>query len=192
MKKSYLILLFFLLGSIRSVCYELRAKISAIESICLQLQKCDAFFHGDYTFTDYLYYFPDKKIDFNKEFTRLRVYQKTHWNQKNFVIVHKVKEQPGKSGKIVWHEECDSLEQAEQLLEKYGAIFLFSFFRHGYEYTLNGMRIFVEEIQGLPPTIEIIGDDLQAISELFNQIHAEVVYDSVAELVLKQQRIIHE
>lgn len=192
MKKIYLILLFYLLGSTRSECYELRAKISAVENICLQLQNCGALFCGDYAFTDYCYYFPDRALDFNKEFIRLRIYQKTNWDQKNCVITHKIKEEIGKSGRLIWHLECDSCEQAQQILENDGVIFFFSFFRHGYEYILNGMRIFVEDIQGLPPTIEVIGDDLPAISELFNQFHAEIVYDSAAQLVLKQQRIIHE
>lgn len=171
-------------GILNAVQYESRAIIQNIEYTQNTLLERGAQFKGEYSFTDYIYKPADRSIDLNKEFIRLRVYQNTNWNQKKFVISHKIKEIPGCSGRTVYFCECDSLEEAEQILSEKETQFMFSFSRLGYEYSLQGMRIFVEDIQKLPPTIEIIASCADDINYLFNELHAECVAQSVSCLVV--------
>lgn len=165
--------------------YELRGLILSVQSVCNTLEAYGAEFKGEYSFTDSIYQPLGKIIDLNREFVRMRVYQKTNWNQKKFVICHKIKEVPRRTGVSIFSCECNSLEEAEKLLGCCGAQFLFSFARTGYEYSLQGMKLFVEDIEGLPATIEAVASGLHQITELFEQIDADIVHDSVANLVFQ-------
>src|SRR5579863_10082860 len=77
--------------------FEVRAFIIDIEQARLQLSFLNAKFKGEYEFSDYIYYPQDRDFDLNKEFIRLRVYQKTQWNQKAVELSHKVKNDSGVS-----------------------------------------------------------------------------------------------
>lgn len=185
-----LMMLFLVPNASEAQPHEIRAYIDNFGETCRQLQTLGAVHQGEYAFIDYIYYPCGKIIDLNREFVRLRKYDQTSWNQQKYVLVHKIKEEIGKSGKIIWHQESDSIEKAHQLLDSYGVQFLFSFSRTGMEFAWQDMRIFVEEIQGLPPSIEIVSNEAQQIKELFEFLHVEIMYDSAAQLAYKMY--IHE
>jgi adenylate cyclase class IV len=164
---------------------EIRAIITSIEQVREELESMGAVLMGDYAFTDYIYQPHNTSCDLNKEFIRIRAYQKTNWNQKKFSVVHKRKEQEGMTGKILLRAECDTFAEAEQMLCD-SCLFRFSFSRNGYEYSLNSMKLFVEDIQGLPPTIEVVAASKQQIDELFEKLSITVVIiDSVGRMVEK-------
>lgn len=62
----------------------------------------------------------------------------------------------------------------------------FSFSRCGWEYCLESMLIYVEEIDGLSPSIEVIAPSYQEILMLFKDLKiAEILTDSVPEWYCK-------
>ncbi len=143
---------------------EVRGLISHIPETRSILQNAGAAYKGEYAFTDHIYAIPN--VDLNTEFVRIRVYQKTQWAQKNVVVVHKRTLQQGQMGITVFHQECDTFEEAQQILDP-SYWFLFSFSRIGWEYSWNHMRIFVEDIQSLEPTVEVIAPAVEQIQDLF-------------------------
>ena len=147
--------------------FELRASLEDRATAQKNLESVCACFKGEYAFIDYIYRPWDREIDLNEEFIRLRVYQKTNWAQRNCVLIHKPKKVYGQSSVTFFNKEFDSLAEAQnEIAQRYQL--LFSFSRNGYEYALDGMRIFVEDIQGLPASIEVIAASKEQIMDLFN------------------------
>lgn len=160
--------------------FEVRAFISDIEHAKKTLSFLNATFKGEYAFMDYIYHSKDRDYDLNKEFVRLRIYQKTHWDQKMVEFSHKLKNNQG-SG-LKFKMQFDSLEEAEAVLSDYK--FAFSFKRRGFEYELGYMRIFIEEIQGLPPSVEIVSSKKDDLDQLFeNLAPVQILSDSVPRLI---------
>ena len=137
---------------------EMRGFIAHITQTQNVLRSLGAEYKGEYVFTDHVYAVPN--VDLNTEFVRIRVYQKTQWAQKNVVMVHK------RAGKIIVHQEFDSIPEAYLSIDLCYQ-FLFSFSRTGWEYSWNQMRIFVEDIKELEPTIEVIAASVEQIQSLF-------------------------
>lgn len=165
---------------------EIRAYIIDFDATRMALENMGAVFKSEYAFTDYIYQPKDHKVDLNKEFIRLRAYKKTAWKQKNFVIVHKIKETQGLTGKTPLHKEFDSLTEAQQELKGYTLDFYF--YRIGWEYTLDNMKIFVEDIQGLQPTIEIVAPTKNEIDTLFKKLPIVTIINNSVPWLIEQQK----
>ncbi len=167
---------------------EIRAYITSLDDTKKALQNLGATFKSEYAFTDYIYQPKDRKVDLNKEFIRLRAYEKTGWKQKNFVLAHKIKETTGMTGKTPLYKEFDTQAEAQQEL-KDAYTLDFSFYRKGWEYALENMKIFVEDIQGLSPTIEVVAPDKDQIENLFSKLPITgLITDSVPRLIEGKKR----
>lgn len=164
---------------------ELRGFIASTQEIKYQLHKNGAEFKGEYAFTDSIYSYKKSPFDLNKEFFRLRQYEKTAWDQKNIVFTHKRIDARGQVGINLVKKEFDTLDQVNPELIEYR--FLFSFYRTGTEYFWNEMRIFVEDIQGLPPSIEVIAPSSAQIYSFFTMINAKIIAESVPALMSKNK-----
>ena len=163
--------------------FELRASLEDRATAQKNLESVCACFKGEYAFIDYIYRPWDREINLNEEFIRLRVYQKTNWAQKNYVLMHKRKEMQGRSSISFFRKEFESLAEAQNEIDGHYQL-LFSFSRNGYEYELDGMRIFVEDIQGLPATIEVIAASKEQIMNLLNMLPVtSIIADSVPSLI---------
>lgn len=162
---------------------EMRGFIASTQEIVHQLQKNGAEFKGGYAFTDSIYSYKNSPFDLNKEFFRLRQYEKTAWDQKNIVFTHKRIDVRGQVGINLVKKEFDTLDQVNPELIHYRL--LFSFSRTGTEYYWNQMRIFVEDIQGLPPSIEVIAPSCEQIFYFFAMIDAKMITESVPALMEK-------
>ena len=167
---------------------EVRAFIQSIEFVNKNLLEIGASLQGEYSFRDYIYQprLPVSKYDLNKEFIRIRAYHKTNWNQKSIEFVHKIRSVQGLMGSTKIKKEFGNLEEAKLYL---GNQFeeAFSFGRKGYEYKLNDLNLFVEDIEGLPASIEVIAPSEPHLNWLLDQIKpVEVVYDSVPRLIDKK------
>lgn len=147
---------------------EIRAYIQDIDCIKTILLDLGAEYQSEYVFTDYMYQSKDGHWNLDEQFVRLRVYEKTMWDQKRCVLVHKKKTILGVTGNILIHKEFDAIEDAKQDLDEY--TLLFSFYRKGWQYSLNGMQIFVEDIENLNPTIEIVASDKDQIDDVFTKL----------------------
>lgn len=166
---------------------EIRAYIQDIDSIKNALIDLGATFKSEYAFTDYIYQPKEAHWNLNKEFIRLRVYEKTNWDQKKCVLVHKMKKTQGITGKLLVHKEFDLITQAQQEL-KDDYTLLFSFYRTGWQYSLLGSQIFVENIENLNPTIEIVAPDKNHIDDLFAKLSITNVIEYSVPYLIQQHK----
>ena len=163
---------------------EIRAISRDIENTRSTLLRRKATFIGDYAFTDHIYSNATQS-NLNDEFVRIREYQRTNWKQKAVVIVHKVRDAREGNHQTLLKEECDTLDEAEKFIPN-DFYKRFSFPRHGWEYCLENMQIYVEEIDGLSPSIEVIAPSHQEILILFKDLKiTEILTDSVPEWYCK-------
>lgn len=161
---------------------EIRAYVPDFEKAKEILMSLKAVPKGDYSFQDYIYQPKEGKYDLNQEFVRLRVYQKTNWGQKRVELTHKIKNQQGYTGENKLKKQFDSMSQAEDFLINYEIAF--SYNRRGIEYNLGNSRIFLEEIEGLPPSIEVLSPSRESIDQLFDSLHpTKILSDSVPKLI---------
>lgn len=165
---------------------ELRATIQDSEKIRLILKNQQAVYKGDYAFTDYIY--SDGNFDnLNDGYFRIRDYHITKWKQKAVAVIHKIRDPLQGDHRTQFKHECDSLEEAEKLVS---ANFhkKFSFSRRGWEYALNDLSIYVEEIDGLNPSVEVLGPSREKILELFQRLQViSIINDSVPEWYNKME-----
>lgn len=164
-------------------CMEIRAIIYRTENAKTVLREMNAVYQGDYVFKDCIY--SKDQIDLNPQFVRVRQYQKTQWQQKLVVISHKIRDIHG--SKTLSQIECNTREEAIGFIPK-EFNHLFSFSRKGWEYTApEAVRIFIEEIDGLPPSVEIIAQNKESIHSLFSHLGViEILSDSVPEWYRKR------
>ena len=149
---------------------EARGPISDIKLIEKGLKKLGAEFKGDYEFTDHIYKpIHSDKIDLNKEFVRIREYNKSAWKHKKFVLVHKLTSwgESEKKSKKILKEEFDNLNDAENKIKDYKLYF--KFHRIGSQYDFKDSNIFVEDLEYLGLSIEIISNDKKTLDNMFNK-----------------------
>lgn len=179
------LILYALVGS-PSEAVEIRAIIHDSSNARVDLMWEQAAYQGDYAFNDYIFSNCDSNNTLNDEFFRIREYQITKWEQKPVVAVHKIRNPYGEKHNILFEEEYDTLAQAQKMVPKYFSKKC-SFFRRGWEYRLENMRIFVEEIDGLQPSIEVIAKTQEEIFNLFEKIKiVTILTDSVPQWYCNQ------
>ena len=146
-------------------------------------------FGGDYAFRDIIFTL-NGEFDLNREFLRVRVYSKNNWPTKDVVLIKKKMEfkEVGKKDTPVLRKEFDKYEEAFSFIEKnlpeYGKGFEYE--REGWEYELQGRRVFVEDIRGFRPTVEVEADNADELREIFGKLGiVEEVADSVPETMRK-------
>lgn len=184
-KKVLCLLIIFVLSIVHCEAIELRAIIEVPESACEGIMRQHAVYRGDYAFTDYIYINKQTNTLLNDEYLRIREYQLTRWQQKAVVVVYKIRNPHKDNHQILFQYEFDTLEEAKQIVPSCMGMQC-SFFRHGWEYLLENMRIFVEEIENLPPSIEVIAPSQEEILSLFDTLGViEILHDSVPEWYCK-------
>lgn len=168
------VFLLFLLSTLGLYSAEVRALCENISAVREKLLKMNAIDRGPYAFIDHIYV-DSQDRDLSKGFFRIREYQLTQWKQKKVQVIHKI------SG---FKMECDTLEEARKwILSGYEEEF--SFARQGREYFLEEMRIYVEEIEGMLPSIEIVAANSEVIFDLFKVLGAtEIIKRSVPQYLV--------
>lgn len=168
-------------------CYECRALVNNIASVDLKLKEYEALFKGEYAFRDFIYHPKNKTFDLNQEFLRLRVYSLTQWKQKPVELVHKIKnKKPGCTGKTKLKIQFNSIDEAEasSILKDYELAF--SFYRKGKEYYFKGLKIYVEEVEGMLPSIEVLSDSKQDIIKFLESLNPiQILEDSIPRAIEK-------
>lgn len=172
------------ISSIEAV--EIRGIVRDSQSARVVLRQADAVFQGEYAFNDTIY--ADVGEGCEDDFFRVRQYFVTRWKQKAVVVVRKVREAQGGRHQLRFEKEYDTLSQAEEEIPGHFSKEC-SFFRRGWEYCLGNMRVFVEEIEGLPASVEVIAPTKEEVFVLFNALQvSEVLTDSVPEWYCKAQK----
>jgi adenylate cyclase class IV len=168
---------------------ESRWTIPSIKDTKKKVEELGGIFKSEYAFKDVI--FVPIKEDFNlsDDFLRMRIYTKNDWPTKNIVLVRKQTEftSTGKVGKVILKQEFDNEKSALDFINKNLASEFkkgFEFSRTGWQYELGNNRIFIEDIQGFKPSVEIEANTEEELKTLFNKLDVlEKVKESVPEVV---------
>lgn len=166
-----------------------RATVPGVGEAKTAIERLGGVFNSNYAFKDII--FVPKKANYNlsDDFLRARVYIKSNWPTKKVVLIRKQTEfkEVGKVDHIVLRQEFDTEQEAlDYIKQELGTEFEYGFeySREGWQYTLEGHLIFVENVEGLKPSIEIEADTDEQLQNFFDRIGAvERFHDSVPELV---------
>ncbi len=170
---------------------EARGIINSIDTVKKRITQLGGSFKNNYSFTDIIFLPISKKLNLNKEFIRLRIYKINNWSTKDIILVHKKTEwkEGSKSSKILLKKEFDTRKEANAFINKNFKNKIkkgFEYFRKGWEYQLGKSRLFVENIKGFKPTIEIEAKDEKDLKNLFKQLGiTKKLSDSVPEIMRK-------
>ncbi len=151
-----------------------RAIIRNIKETKTLIESLGGHFKSNYSFKDII--FVPKKENFNldDDFVIVRVYFKNDWSTKNVIVVRKQTEfkKTGKIDRVIIKEEFDTEAEAFIFIKKSLPEFKkgFDYKREGWQYELNNHRIFIEDIEGFKPSIEIEATDEKDLQNFFNKI----------------------
>ena len=182
-KIKYFLLFLFALSNVSATQFEIRVLVKDIKEIPYMLKKINAEHRGSYSFTDFIYFPVSKNTKIS--YARIRKYKQTNWSQKNIVVSIKTLRENYNSENTVCKKEYDHLENAKRFLEK-DFEYQFSFFRTGNEYAFENMNIFVENIEHVGPSIEIIGKTKESIFYFLDKLCPySITQESVPSIVEK-------
>lgn len=153
---------------------ESRAIISNIKETKEKIEKLGGVFKNDYAFKDIIFIPKDNGIDLSGNFLRLRILSKNNWPTKNAILIKKRTEfkKIGKTDDVAFRKEFDTEKESLDFIKNEVPEFKFGFdySREGWEYELEGHRVFIEDIKGFKPSIEIEADSEVELKELLNKI----------------------
>ena len=152
-----------------------RAIIKNIKETKKRVENLGGVLKGIYSFKDIIFIPISKKINLNEEFIRLRVYKINNWPTKNIILNYKKTfwKNGTKRSKIILKKEFDKKEQAIKFINRYFNKQLrryFEYSRKGWEYFIGKKRIFVEDIKGFKPSVEIETKDKNELNKIFKQL----------------------
>ena len=130
----------------------------------------------------------------NKECIRLRIYKKSSWPTKKFVLVHKKAKwkRGSKVSKCLLKKGFDTKKEAYSFInKKFGDKIEkgYEFSRIGWEYKIGKANLYVENIKGLKPTVEIEAVNENDLKSLFKQLGVTKRFlDSVPEMIRKNKK----
>lgn len=150
--------------------FEARGKIKDIEDARNTAEKIGGIFKGYYHNVDVI--FKPKKVDPEKGVVALRIFDINNRETESYIITHKIAEWSGKikTDKIILKNRFDTMaEVLDFMIDHYGNDLKdhYQYSREGWEYHLEKGDIFIENIEGLGPTIEIEADNTDDLENLF-------------------------
>ena len=148
-------------------------------------------FLSNYAFKDIIFVPSVGDFNLTDDFVRVRVYSKTNWPTKNVIVVRKQTKfvEGGKVSDVVLKKEFDTEEEALSFLEKNVSGFEkgFEYSREGWQYELNGLKIFIEDVEGFKPSVEVISKDEKSLEEILSKLNVlERCNESLPELIKKK------
>jgi len=151
---------------------EARGIIPDVEKCIKKVESLKGTFKDRYAFTDVIYIPTNKKIDLKHEFIRLRIYKEKGWSTKDLVLTHKLSQWTGKSkiDTLLVKEEFDELSDAKKFIDKHFNNTLkegFKYSRKGWMYQLGKVKVYIEQIEKFPPSVEVQTDTETEITDVF-------------------------
>jgi len=167
-----------------------RAIIKDIEKAKKSIESLGGIFKSNYILKDIIFIPKIGKYKLNNDFIRVRINIKSDWIAKKVILIRKQNEfkNIGKIDKILFRKEFDTEEEAFIFIQKKFPEFKkgFEYEREGWEYQLNKNRIFIEDIKGWKPSIEIETEKEEDLEDLFNKIGVlELIKESIPEIMNK-------
>ncbi len=170
---------------------EVRAHILDIPTTQKKLEGIGATFDSDYAFKDVIFIPKKDRYNLDDDFLRMRIYTKNNWFVKNVVVARKQTQftKSSKTNIVSLKKEFETPEEAFDFIKKQFSLeftYGFEFEREGWQYNFKDCRVFIEDIKGYGPSVEVEGESEQEIKSLLNQIKAtEVMRSSVPEIMRK-------
>lgn len=163
---------------------EKRAFISNLNNAIEILIINNATVKSHYSFKESIY----KNEQSKGEYYRIREYYKNSWKQKKFTVTHKSALKENSRANSLHYEEFDYLFNAENSIAKEFQ-FQFSFKRSGTELKLGQSLIYVEDIDFLPPTVEIVTQSHKEINFIFKILNIENIdiFDDSVPLFIERK-----
>lgn len=139
--------------------------LSPIDKVAEKILDLEAEDLGDYAFVDHIF----GKDDINSEVIRIREYMKSQYQHAQFVMHYKVRELKEGNHSFPWEREFDSYKEALNSVPQEFKPKL-HFFRKGREYLLREAHLQLEEIEGMPPSLEIVAPKISDINQIFQSL----------------------
>ncbi|HLC75403.1 MAG TPA: hypothetical protein VJH88_06150 [Candidatus Nanoarchaeia archaeon] len=168
---------------------EARAIIQDIEKAKIAVEAAGAMYKGNYKFRDVIF----KENDSDDDILRMRIYIKSNWPTRKVSVIRKKTEFNGliQKNKVILKLEFESESEALEFMSKKIAkslIMKAEYVREGWEYQLKSARIFIEDIKGWKPTVEIEAETAADIENIFDKIEViKRLHESVPEIMCRLQ-----
>ena len=165
-----------------------RAVIENIEKTRASVESLGGRFKGHYVLKDTIFVPKAGNRNLSDDFVRVRTNIKSSWQTKSVVLIRKQTEfkETGKMDMVIMRKEFDTVDEASAFIGDNLQDFKegFSYEREGWEYLLDNSRVFIEDIKGWKPSIEIEAENEEKLKELFGNIGTmELVHSSVPEVM---------
>jgi len=171
---------------------EARALMKSIKQARERAESLGCKYMGGYHNKDVIFV-PKGKGRFNlsDDFVRVRVFIRNNRPTRNAIVIRKRTEfkETGKIDSVVLKEEFDTEKEALAFVKKSLPGFRkgFEYSREGWEYHLGDKRIFVEDITGYGPSMEVEAENEKELKDLLKKIGAvRIVNESVPEMMRKR------
>jgi len=170
---------------------EARGIIPNIEQCIMRVESLGGIFKNRYAFTDIIFMPTDRVIDLNSEFIRLRIYKENGWPTKNIILTHKMSSWTGSSkiDTLLVKEEFDTIHEAAEFIKKNYDNKIgegFKYARKGWMYTVGKIKVYIEQIERFPPSIEVQADTESDIADFFKLVGVtQRVSESAPEFMRK-------
>lgn len=169
---------------------EARAIIKNIEKTKEKVEELGAEFKSNYLLKDIIFVPKKENYNLSDDYIRIRIHFKSNWPTKRVMVVRKQAEfkEIGKADNIIINEGFDTEDEAFEFVRKniQGFCKGFEFEREGWQYQLNNNQIYIENIKGWKPTVEIEAESEGELKELFDKIGiVEIVKESLPEIIRK-------
>jgi len=173
---------------------ESRGLIESVEKAKDAVEKIGGTFKSNYRFKDVIFVPQRNNCNLNDDVVRVRVYVKSDWPTKKVVVVRKQATFTGmlKKDHVVIKEAFDSEKEAVNFVKKHISEFQYGFeyVREGWEYSLGDCRIFIEDIEGYQPSMEVEANDEKIIRDLFRKIGVNTMMkESVPEIMRRRLKL---
>lgn len=169
---------------------EARAIIESIDKTRTKLESLGAEYEGDYAFKDMIFIHRNRSL--SQDFLRIRVYSRNNWATKNVILERKQTKWKfmGKVDNVIIREQFDSVVPAQKYIEKNLSSEFeenFEFLREGWQYLWDNHRVFVEDIAGYYPTVELEAENEHMLKSKLKKIgYVKVLKKSVAEIMQEE------
>lgn len=167
--------------------YYLRGFIKSVEKTRRDLHKLGAKQISYYHFTDHIYIEQGKKPDFSSGYLRIREYHPPTSFKHQVEMCRQMVTEGGIPLKERTH--FSSYKKARKALVK-GEKEIFSFERYGWQYNLKGHLVFVEDIDGLGPSVEVMSPTYSSLKKKLAELKAEKITEDSTPLIYSKKYFI--
>ncbi len=165
---------------------EKRALVKDLKETRATIEKLGVKFKSNYIFRDIIFLSREKGV--LDDIVRVRVYIKSNWPTKKVVLIKKKNEWANqtKRSNIFLKKEFDKEKEAFDFIKERLPEFIRGpeYEREGWQYDFDDCQIFLEDIKGFKPSIEIESEDERKMDYLFKKLRiVNFLKESIPEIM---------